>query len=202
MKLKKFFSSSQRLPKVLLYLVIGLIFTAGIGVLAYEAIDIINLQQSVVKYEESLEQRTAEINRQLQESDKIKVGEVNQARQSLEELSNISSELESGDRSPFQPRLDKTEVREVREEPKQRVRKSNKNILGLEIVGLVTNPQIKLAILKSEGGNNQTVREGEIINNWLIKEITGQAIVITPTTENSFSASEGTDKEFRIKIGG
>ncbi|MFO7819660.1 MAG: hypothetical protein R6V17_05405, partial [Halanaerobacter sp.] len=75
MDFKRIFSSSQIMMQFLLYIVGGLVLSVGIGLVAYEVMDIVTLQQSVGEFEEGLEQQVQELNKYLQTEAQIEIRE-------------------------------------------------------------------------------------------------------------------------------
>ena len=198
------FDSSQIMPRFLLYFLAAILIIIGVGIIAYEALDIIKMQQSISSFDQQLKQSIQKINRQL--AAKSKVG----LSQSSENNSSANQDkLEIKDNlgvNPFQPKLEK--IKKRTKQPKDDLAKSNLKskddvqVVNLSMVGALINSKVKMAIIKLENGRNKRVQEGDLINNFLVKDIKEYQVVIVPTNNQSLAQQKNLKKEFVLKMGG
>lgn len=202
--------SSRLMPQLFLYLIIGLVIIAGIIVLTYEIMDIVKLQQSVSQYEQNIEQRVVALNKHLESDNKGSIGPEEEESGTKDAVMNLAQLEESGAIDPFQPRLEREKSNQTQnkgndvDNSKTTGQNKQEKIrpIGIKLVGLLVNPKVRIAILKMKDGYNEMVHEGEMINNFVVKKIMPERVIIMPVVKNKTSEIERLAQEFVLKLGG
>lgn len=215
MNLKRVFSS-QIMLQFFLYLTMGLIIVVGITIIVYEVMDIIKLQQGIGQFEQKLKHRVLTINNQLQSESKVEVDQEKGDKTEVQNSVLTLAQLEDATVvNPFQPRLEKKKEQNKQgqnnkedinstggEKNKEQKIKNQFSLEKIKLVGLLINPRLKMAILKLSGGKNEIVYEGYQINNFVIKNINAEQVIIMPVIKDETDGIERLGQEFVLTMGG